>query len=309
MRLGKLLSIRQRFFPSPHVFPTPPALALPLGLESAVPDRSFRMGVFSHIYYPELMPELSALYAHVGTQAEYHFTTDTDEKAQMIKLSGLNDPLYRTAIRVAPNRGRDIAPRLSALSRHADEFDIVLMIHSKVSPHDHQLSDWRHFLLSHLLGSRQIVQDILVLFHLLPGLGMVAPRHFEKLLPAIGWGQNEDKSRALASRLGINLRANAPIDFPSGSMFWARPAALRPLLEAGLLAEDFEQETGQLDGTLAHALERMFYLSCEKAGYSWLNIALPELFKNRDNIHSAQTLDHIRNLLQHDLLEKCTGTS
>ena len=161
------------------------------------------------------------------------------------------------------------------------------MIHSKSSPHDHQLADWRHFLLSHLLGSRQIVQDILGLFHLLPDLGMVAPRHFEELHPAIGWGQNEDRSRALACRLGINLRPNAPIDFPSGSMFWARPAALRPLLEAGLQAEDFEEESGQLDGTLAHALERMFYLSCEKAGFSWLKIALPGLFKNRGNSQSA----------------------
>lgn len=44
--------------------------------------------------------------------------------------------------------------------------------------------------------------------------------------------------------------------FASGSMFWARLQALRPLLDAHLLPSMFDIETGQVDGTLAHAIER-----------------------------------------------------
>ena len=301
MALGKFFSFRRKRCS------LPPALALPLSLEMERPGRPFRIGVFSHIYYPELIAELTVFGAHLGTQAEYHFTTDTAEKAELIKSSGLYAPACRTSIQVAPNRGRDIAPRLSSLRQHGQDLDIVLMIHTKTSPHDHRLSDWRHFLLLHLLGSAQIVQDILLLFHLAPDLGMVAARHHETLQPGIGWGQNEAWARELALRMGINLRLDAPIDFPSGSMFWARPAALRPLLQAGFDTEDFEEESGQLDGTLAHAFERMFYLSCEQSGFSWLNIALPALFENRDNIHTARSVEDIRRLLRHDLLQKCTG--
>ena len=50
-------------------------------------------------------------------------------------------------------------------------------------------------------------------------------------------------------------------------MFWARLEALRPLLDAHLDDWEFEPEQGQVDGTLAHALERMFMLAADSAGY------------------------------------------
>jgi lipopolysaccharide biosynthesis protein len=44
-------------------------------------------------------------------------------------------------------------------------------------------------------------------------------------------------------------------------MFWVRLDALRPLLDAHLGEDEFETEQGQVDGTLAHAIERVFALS------------------------------------------------
>jgi lipopolysaccharide biosynthesis protein len=77
-------------------------------------------------------------------------------------------------------------------------------------------------------------------------------------------------------------------------MFWARSAALRPLLNLALSFNDFPQETGQIDGTLAHAIERLYLLACERAGFSWLKIANPALYANTASIveiDSAAALD------------------
>src|SRR4051794_24828825 len=72
--------------------------------------------------------------------------------------------------------------------------------------------------------------------------------------------------------MGFPLPQAAPLDFPSGSMFWARSAALRPLLDLHLSFDDFPAEAGQTDGTLAHAIERLYFLVCEQAGFDWLKI-------------------------------------
>src|SRR5690606_26110443 len=54
--------------------------------------------------------------------------------------------------------------------------------------------------------------------------------------------------------------------FPAGSMYWIRGFVLQGLRAFRFEREDFEPEAGQIDGTCAHAIERMIGLLSEEAG-------------------------------------------
>jgi O-antigen biosynthesis protein len=180
-------------------------------------------------------------------------------------------------------------------------YDILLFIHSKHSLFNSELAGWRKVIFSQLLGSTLLIKDILALFNTFPQLGMVSPNHFEPILFAVKWGPNWEGSNQLAKRMEIHLDQNAPLDFPSGSMFWARPKALLPLINLKLSFDEFEPENGQTDGALGHQIERLFYFCCEKAGYSWLKISLPELFKDRKKIVIVRDVKDIESLLEQKL--------
>ena len=148
----------------------------------------------------------------------------------------------------------------------------MLQIHTKKTQHNSHLSRWRTYLFDNLMGSPTVVRNILQLFALDEGLGMVAPLHFHALNVADPMAANYDDVRSLAARMGVDIPHSAPLDFPAGSMFWARTAALRPLHETGIRLSEFPEEAGQVDGTLAHAVERLYFVSCEAAGLHWLKI-------------------------------------
>jgi hypothetical protein len=106
---------------------------------------------------------------------------------------------------------------------------------------------------------------------------MVAPQHYDAIRRWLGWNGNFDVAKGLAARMGLMLSPRRALDFPSGSMFWARPTALHPLLDLKLRFEDFPEEGTQLDHTPAHAIERLFFYSCERSGHSWLKVSQPAL--------------------------------
>jgi lipopolysaccharide biosynthesis protein len=177
----------------------------------------------------------------------------------------------------SPNRGRDIAPKLITFRDVYDSHPIVLHLHTKKSPHDSFLRLWRYLVYETLLGSPRVVSGILSAFAQEPRLGIVAAEHFFPSRGGIQWGDNFAAAAQLAGRMGVSLDPRAPLDFPAGSMFWARSAALAPLLALDLSPEDFPPEEGQTDGTLAHAVERLYFHACELAGMSWMKICRPEL--------------------------------
>jgi lipopolysaccharide biosynthesis protein len=240
--------------------------------------REVRVAVIAHVFYPDFASTLAAVLSRLPPTARLYVSTDTQAKAEQVRaaLAALGD---RLDCRITPNRGRDMAPRFIAFADVFGTCDLVLMLHSKKSLHDPGLAAWGDFLVHHLAGSRDIVDSIMGFFESDERLGMVGVQHYAQIRRWCVWTNDLDVCKRLGRRLGVLVNRYSLLDFPSGSMFWARPGALRPLLDLHLRWEDFPEEAGQIVGTLAHAIERLLYYCCEAAGFRWLKVADPAWFR------------------------------
>ncbi|MFH5926978.1 rhamnan synthesis F family protein [Roseomonas xinghualingensis] len=248
-----------------------------------------RVAVICHLFHPEIGAEVRAYLRNLPVPANLFLSTDTEAKAAVIRATFADWQEGSVDVRVMPNRGRDIAPKLVGFADAHVGHDLVLHLHSKRSDHATFLAPWRSFLYENLLGSRAVVSSILDAFARLPKLGMVAPQHYGSIRRWLGWNGNYTTARDLAARMGVTLSPIRALDFPSGSMFWARPAALQPLLDLNLSFEDFPTEGAQLDHTPAHAIERLYFLACERSGHAWLKVAQPALHTETGTIVTART--------------------
>jgi hypothetical protein len=232
---------------------------------------SARIGVFVHVYYPELTDEIISLINNIGARTcTVYISTDSAVKAQEVAALFKAQSRHGFEIRICENRGRDIAPMIVSFADRLQEVDFALHIHTKKSPHYEEGFDaWRKYLLAETLGSPELVDNILAMLAV-DGVGAVLPEHFDPIKPIIQWFGNFETTAALLDLAGETLTPANLVDFPSGSMFWFRPAALAKLLALDLQYVHFDPEQGQTDGTLAHAVERSVLYFVEAAGYRWL---------------------------------------
>ncbi len=261
--------------------------AVPFGF---VPSQAeMRLAAICHVFHVGVAGELRFYLRKLPGPVDLFLSTDTQEKRSALQSAFADWTSGEVTIRITPNRGRDIAPKLIAFADIYDKYDLLLHLHSKVSLHADFLSPWRSYLYETLLGSPEIARSIIDAFVRLPDLGMVAPQHYEGIRRWLGWHGNFEAARSLAARMGLALSQRRALDFPSGSMFWARPAALRPLLDLNLRFEEFPEEGAQVDHTPAHAIERLYFQVCEHSGHSWMKVANPALCHDTSCVADLKT--------------------
>ena len=263
------------------------SVAVPFGY-CKIPTPHPKLAVICHLFYENMAPEFQRYLANIPFPFDLFISTDTPAKKTTIEGFFENWKYGDIEIRVMENRGRDIAPKLVGFRDVYDTHEYVLSIHSKASDHGSVLANWRGFLLENFLGSPEIVNSVFTAFNQRPDLGIIASQHFEPMRQWVNWGGNFELADNLARRMGIALLADKVLDFPSGSMFWARSSALMPVLYLNLTIEEFHAENDQIDGTLAHAIERLYFYICERAGYKWIKIAHPPLFEQTPAIISVE---------------------
>jgi len=245
------------------------------------PAQAFARGPVAaiiHAFYLDEFETLLARLSHIPLGVDLYISTDTEVKSRQLAVQTADWNKGEVEIRVLPNRGRDVAAKFVGFRDIYRRYDLFLHLHIKKSPHGGApLARWRDYLFDNLIGSPEIIDSILALFDD-PKLGVVFPQHLFEIRGILNWGYDYELARMLMRRLGTEIDKNLVLEFPSGSMFWGRSAAIRPLLDLDLTYDDFPVETGQVDGTIAHAIERIVLMAVETRGFEWLKVVRRDLY-------------------------------
>lgn len=240
-------------------------------------NKNRKLAIQCHVYYVDLLRDILDNISYVSIPYDLYISTDTEEKKKEIIKILKEYSISNYFVKVFENRGRDILPMLLQMKDKIKNYDFFLHLHTKKSITLANGKEWRNYLFDHLLGSKSNVNDILNHFESNENLGVVYPvpheASFLQLInPNGGIGGNRSHLEELFQELNLPLEEiNGQMSFPTGSMFYARTKAILDLFEH-IDASKFEDENGQLDGTYAHAIERVFDVLAKKNGYQTLLI-------------------------------------
>jgi GT2 family glycosyltransferase len=225
-----------------------------------------RLAVVLHLFYVDLWSEFRDALAELPPDTDLYITTPHEKLAWVRRIVATDLP--RATVIGVDNRGRDLGPLVTLLETHdLSRYDYVLKLHTKRSPHlgPVQGARWRRSLLRHLLPPGR-VPDLLRALEAAGDIGIAGPRPWMKRIRnEFGFHANRAHMEAFTQRLG-HTGEPYDLEFVAGTMFWARGAVFARLRRLGLRLDEFEAEAGQIDGTLAHALERMLPLVAHDVG-------------------------------------------
>lgn len=253
-------------------------------------DEPARVAVVLNCYYTDLLPELLQRLEYIPVPFDLFIT---NVSGQTVTLPQALGNARHSVVIDCDNHGRDIFPMVQLVNaRLLDPYDLILKIHTKKSPwraaHNELAgsgTQWRDEFLDALLPSTERVEELMAAFRENPRLGVItAPGN---IVGKEFWGGDQRIVEQLLRRIELTIDPDS-LHFPAGSMYWCRGFVLQGLRAFNLIADDFDPEAGQVDGTTAHAIERIIGITTEEAGLRMLT---------SDDINTVEDHESLRSIL------------
>lgn len=229
---------------------------------------SAKLAVIIHLFYPDMWDKLKEVLNRIDVEYDLYITVPEEHKD--IQIKKINSQHKNTNIVVVPNRGRDVLPFVMLMNRirHLDNYDYILKLHTKKSKHRGDGDVWFDDVLNQLLPKQGIQSIVKALSD--QSTGSIGPaNHIVSLSRHMG-GNRDAVVQLVESMTGKKYATivdnEAKYPFFGSTMFWCRLDFLDPLLDLYLLPSDFQAECSQIDGTTAHAIERILGKMLHKMG-------------------------------------------
>ncbi|MEZ9699196.1 rhamnan synthesis F family protein [Vibrio sp. 10N.261.46.E12] len=227
------------------------------------------IAVHLHLFYTELAGEFASYFENITSSFDLYITVckdvDEDEMRKTFSITKVNN----LVIKKVANKGRDIGPLFIDLKDELfnSNYDMIGHFHSKKSfdvDGDGVGDRWRKYLMGSLVGSpahfdqiQSIMED--------KNVGLI----FSEDVHEVCAGKNQLFIDALSKDLGIQEGVTSV--FPVGTMFWAKPCALLPLVHSDFSIY-IQPEPLPYDGSYMHAIERLLPTVVKSAGMTFSTV-------------------------------------
>ncbi len=224
------------------------------------------VGIVIHAFYPDVLEEIINKIKFIkGHKFKLYVSTIIDNEKSVNEI--LKKSKLSFHLEINENKGRDILPFIKIINQiKKDKIDLILKLHTKKTKHREDGAQWRNDLMDQLLSPRRFEFNIKKMRNPRYKFGIIGPeRHVVSMDTYIG--SNLENLLKLSKAIGVNENEMMQLPFVAGSMFFANIKIFEPILNLGLKDDDFDAEQGQVDGTIMHAIERLFTISAHAGGW------------------------------------------
>lgn len=259
------------------------------------------IGLVMHIYYQDLFESCFQYALSTPEEVDILITISNKNLLTYVEKRLLSIKTRKINVICVENRGRDVSALLIGAKDFIRHYDLICFIHDKkVTQLESSIKgeNFSKLCYDNILYNRVFSENIIEIFKREPQLGMLNPPipNFAEYFRINGleWGRNFENTKALASKLGLNIpvKKDKPPIAPFGTMFWFRVAALQKIFDFGWYYEDFPSEPADVDGTIMHAIERVYSFVAQESGY-YSSTAVNEEFAKRELINRGHMLREI----------------
>lgn len=253
------------------------------------PSAGGSVAIHLHLYYTDLADEFISFFQNIPFAFDLYISCQPNANMMEIcKQFSVLELAQEIIVRKTLNRGRDISPLYVLFREEVAKHDFFLHVHSKKSLYTGaEQTEWRTGSLRKLCGSEMQVRKIFGVLQSQKNVGLLFPETTGSMPFWVNtWLSNGRHVGRLSKELGFSAEEDI-FNYPVGSFFWARTDALRSVFDRAYSYEDFDEEHGQIDGMLAHVLERAIAFVARSKGYS---LAIVDSEDNVVRFNSSQKI-------------------
>jgi lipopolysaccharide biosynthesis protein len=250
-----------------------------------------KTAVLIHLYYIESWPLFIDRLKFLDKPYDLFITLPA---AHIDFIATINRDYPAAYVFETPNRGRDVLPFIQIAPTLLDKgYEYVLKLHSKKSSHRTDGSEWLVDIVNSLLPDDRSTLDDLFDTLQKKDTGIVGPEN-QYLSLVVNFEANGVVMSKVINRIyskstsyKVLQAGRSDHGFFAGTMFWARLDAFKPIIDNHFGISNFQKESGQIDATFAHGLERVFSLIPEIEGRNMYEIGrqgIKKIAYKTDNI-------------------------